>query len=155
VSEAVPWVGVEAARFGESRSDLRARLGEFIPVSRAPEDTPIDHYASLGLLLHFDRSDLLDSIEVTSVSDLTVFGIRIFGRAFGDVLEDLRPRNISAEMDDSGCSVPGFGFSLYTPAPDELDFHVEGVALYASEGNSVERDGQVTDLPDSPGETLF
>jgi hypothetical protein len=154
----MPWVGIESARFGESRNELRVRLGDFSSFLRSPGDTPIDHYVPLGLLLHFDLSDRLDFIEATVSSDLSYSGVRLLGRPFGEVLEDLRVRGAEIEMDDSGCSLSGLGISLYTPAPDELEFDVEGVALCAPKAESIEavNGAEMSDSPEPPQEdTLF
>ncbi|MEV7151655.1 hypothetical protein AB0O05_34725 [Streptomyces sp. NPDC093084] len=133
MNEVIPWVGVENVRFGESREVVRERLGDFSSFKRSPGDSPVDHYSSIGLMLHFDRSDLLDFIEATGASELSFSGIPLLWRPFGEIQDDLRSHSVDFSLDDSGCVLTGCGIELYTPAPDELDIRVEGVTLRAPE----------------------
>ncbi|MFF4513436.1 hypothetical protein [Streptomyces mirabilis] len=135
MNEVVPSVGVEFARFGESRKEIRERLGSFSSFKRSPGDSPVDHYVSIGLMLHFDGADRLDFIEATAASELSFSGVRLLGRPFGEVLTDLRSKSVDFSLDDSGCTLTRYGIELYNPAPDELDVDVEGVALRASVEN--------------------
>ncbi|MFB7442984.1 hypothetical protein ACFC01_32535 [Streptomyces mirabilis] len=131
MNEVIPSVGIEFARFGESRKEIRERLGSFSSFKRSPGDSPVDHYLSIGLMLHFDGADRLDFIEATAASELSFSGVRLLGRPFGEVLTDLRSKSVDFSLDDSGCTLTRYGIELYTPAPDELDVDVEGVALRA------------------------
>ncbi|MEU6139204.1 hypothetical protein ABZ848_02465 [Streptomyces sp. NPDC047081] len=129
VNEVIPWVGTECARFGDSRKEIRERLGSFSSFRRSPGESLIDHYSSIGLMLHFDEADRLDFIEATAASGLSFSGVQLLARPFGEVLADLRSRSVDFSLDGSGCVLDGYGIELYTPAPDELDIDVEGVAL--------------------------
>lgn len=129
MNEVIPWVGIEDVRFGESRKDFRERLGDFSSFKRSPGDLPIDHYPSMGLMLHFDRADRLEYIEATAVSEISFSGINLSGRPFGEILDELRSNSIDFVIDGAGCALTRYGIELYTPAPDEPDINVEGVAL--------------------------
>ncbi|GHB20561.1 hypothetical protein GCM10010377_08170 [Streptomyces viridiviolaceus] len=137
MSEITPWIGLAGIRFGESRATLRDRLGEYRSFRRTPDTSLIDHYMEAGLMLGFDESDRLDLIECTDWAEPSLAGVRLTGRPFGDVLTELADRHVPFELDESGCSLTGLGVSLYSPAPDEPDVDVEGVAIF-----SRSRDGE-------------
>lgn len=129
--QVIPWGGLDSARFGENRETLRERFGEFNSFVRAPGTPPIDHYVEVGSLLSFDTSDRLVFIEATDRAELTFAGVRLSGRPFGKVLADLSRNGVDVEIDDSGGVLDGTGIALYTPAPDEPDIEVEGVAIFS------------------------
>lgn len=135
MNEVIPWVGTECVRFGDSRKEIRERLGSFSSFRRSSGESPIDHYSSIGLMLHFDEADRLDFIEATAASGLSFSGVQLLARPFGEVLADLRSRSVDFSPDGSGCVLEGYGIELYTPAPDELDIDVEGVTLRAPAGS--------------------
>ncbi|MFF1724715.1 hypothetical protein [Streptomyces sviceus] len=110
----------------------------------------------MGLMLHFDKSDRLDFIEATVASELSFSGIQLSGRPFGEVLDELRLNSIEFSLDGSGCVLTGYGIELYTPAPDELDIDVEGVALRGPV-ESLESSGASETMVDPPAneDTLF
>ncbi|MFJ9892478.1 hypothetical protein ACIQPR_04005 [Streptomyces sp. NPDC091280] len=155
MNEVIPWVGIERAHFGEFRSDVRERLGNFSSFKRSPDDSLIDHYSSRGLMLHFDKSDRLDFIEATAVSELSFSGIQLLQRPFGDVLAELRSNSIEFSLDGSGCVLTGYGIELYTPAPDELDVDVEGVTLRAPVQTQDSPDTLQAVIKDSPDEGML
>lgn len=156
MNEVIPWVGIECAHFGESRKEIRERLGDSSSFKRSPRDSPVDHYVSIGLMLHFDGDDRLDFIEATAASELTYSGVRLLERPFGEVLTELHSRSVDCSLDDSGCTLTGCGIELYIPASDELDIDVEGVALRAPVDN---RDNsgtsEVVIEPSANEDTLF
>ncbi|MYT06354.1 MULTISPECIES: hypothetical protein [Streptomyces] len=129
MNDVIPWVGIEGVHFGSLRKDVRERLGDCSSFERSPGDSLIDYYPSMGLMLHFDRADRLDFIEATVESELSFSGINLSGRPFGEVLDELRSNSIDFVLDGAGCVLTGYGIELYTPAPDELDIDVVGVAL--------------------------
>jgi hypothetical protein len=90
-----------------------------------------------GVMLIYDESDHLVLIECTDWAEPSLSGVRLTGRPFGDVLADLTDRQVPFELDNSGCVLTGLGVALYSPAPDESDVDVEGVAIF-----SRSRDGQ-------------
>lgn len=131
MTDVVPWVGLlETARFGEERGVLRERIGEFSSFVRSAGTPAVDHFAGAGLLLSFDESDRLNFIEATAASGVSYSGVTIVGRPFGEILADLRDLGVGVALDESGCALPQYGIGLYTPAPDEMDIDVEGVALH-------------------------
>ncbi|MFI9342940.1 hypothetical protein ACIG0D_16905 [Streptomyces sp. NPDC052773] len=150
------WVGVEMARFGESRATLRERIGgDRSSFRREPHGPLIDHYVEAGLLLSFDASDRLDFIEIVKPAEVEFAGTVLSGRPFGVVVSDLLRNGVAVDLDDSGCTLRGSGIALYTPAPDEPDVEVEGVSVFSELGQSS------GDLPGPeghvapPGDTLF
>lgn len=161
VTEVIPGVGLEVARFGEARATLRERLGEFSSFVRSPGDSPTDHFASHGLLLSFNKADRLNFIEATPASGIYFSGVLLCGRPFGEILHDLDDLKIEVDVDDAGCSLPGIGLSLYTPAPDEPDVNVEGVALSPRGNiagvmeNSPKSDTKEVASADGDGDVLF
>lgn len=161
MSDAIPGVGLEVARFGETRTTLRERLGDYSSFTRSVGDAPTDHFVSSGLLLSFDGSDRLNFIEATARSEITLSGVSLCGRPFGEILNDFHRLGVEVELDDSGCSLPGRGISLYTPAPDELDVDVEGAALFPLEANRQSEEGNAVAEPVEPedagpaADTLF
>ncbi|MEU3251949.1 hypothetical protein [Streptomyces sp. NPDC006997] len=131
VGDIAPWVGVAEIRFGDSRKALRDRLGEYRSFRRTPDTPPIDHYMEAGMMLGFDGADRLDVIECTDRADPALFGVRLTGRPLADVLAGLDERRVPYVVDDSGCTLTGLGVALYSPAPDEPDVEVEGVAVFS------------------------
>lgn len=129
--DVIPWVGLELARFGETRGELRDRLGAVTSFVRAPGTPLVDHYVDLGLLLSFDASDRLVFIEATTRARLAFASVELCGRRFGEVVDDLTSQGVAVEIDDSGGVLQGTGIALYTPAPDEPDVEVEAVSLFS------------------------
>lgn len=135
VNEVIPWVGTGCVRFGDSRKGIRERLGSFSSFRRSSGESLIDHYSSIGLMLHFDEADRLDFIVATAASGFSFSGVQLLARPLGEILADLRSRSVDFSLDGSGCVLDAYGIELYTPAPDELDIDVEGVALRAPVGS--------------------
>ncbi|MFJ8200157.1 hypothetical protein [Streptomyces sp. NPDC096152] len=157
--DVIPWVGLESARFGETRGELRDRLGAATSFVRVPGTPPVDHYVDLGLLLSFDASDRLVFIEATTRARPAFASVELCGRPFGEVVDDLTSRGVTVEIDDSGGVLQGTGIALYTPAPDEPDVEVEAVSLFSAKAEASPSDippPASTGRPGSEGEeTLF
>jgi hypothetical protein len=60
----IPGVGIEAARFGESRDEHRSALGDFEPFIRQPGDTSADIYVPSMVVLEYDENDRLVYLQV-------------------------------------------------------------------------------------------
>ncbi|GGT03864.1 hypothetical protein [Streptomyces chromofuscus] len=131
MSDITSWVGLAGIRFGESRASLRDGLGEYQSFRRTPDAPLIDHFMQAGLMLGFDEADRLNFIECTDRAEPSLSGVRLTGRPLGEVVAELSDRRVPFQLDESGCSLTGLGVSLYSPAPDELDVDVEGVAIFS------------------------
>lgn len=129
MSEVIPGTGLRIASFGESRAQLRDRLGDFRSFRRGEADNLIDHFPSEGLLLGFDDEDRLNFIEATALSAVEYSGVILVNRPFGEVITDLRNSEVEVLVDSSGAVLVGLGIGLYTPAPDEPDVEVAGVSI--------------------------
>ncbi|MDQ0992648.1 hypothetical protein [Streptomyces sp. V3I7] len=151
-----PWTGVDMAQFGDSRTVLRSRIGgELSTFRRTPGDPPIDHYVDVGLLLSFDAYDRLCFMEITKPSEPLFAGVVLLGQSFGDIVSALRRNGVEVEIDDSGCTLVGHGIALYTPAPDEPDVEVEGVAVFSVSDEGPKESVDIGKEPELPGDTLF
>jgi hypothetical protein len=131
MNDVEPWAGLPDARFGETREALRDRFGEHSSFRRGEGEPLIDHYVADGLLLGFDQAGTLAMIEGTKRSGLSLAGVRLVGRPFGGVLEDLAQAGFEAVVDDSGCILEKQGIALYTAALDEPEEDVEGAAVFS------------------------
>jgi hypothetical protein len=127
----IPREGLDVARFGESRGELRKRLGACDSFRRSDTGPLTDHYVQLGLLLDFDASDRLELIEVTPNADASVGEVSLFGRDYRQVIGDLSRLGIVGTEDASGTEFPKDCFALFNPAPDEEGSEVEGVTIFA------------------------
>jgi hypothetical protein len=150
-----PWLGVNVARFGELRFILRERLGDFSSFRREPDGPLIDHYVEAGLLLSFNTDDRLDFMEIVKPADGVYSGVTLVGRPFGEVISELHRNDVDFDLNDSGCSLREKGISLYTPAPDEPDVSVEGVAVFSALERSSRNLSDPEAQSDTPGGTLF
>jgi hypothetical protein len=133
MNEVTPWVGLGDVRFGESRASLRNRLGEHQTFRRAANQSLIDHYLEAGLMLSFDESDRLNFIECTDWAEPSFSDVQLTGRSLAEILEDLSQSGIDCMLSESSYVLKGFGIYLYTPAPDEPDVEVQGVAVFSRE----------------------
>lgn len=126
----IPREGLDVARFGELRRELRSRLGRCESFRRGGVGAPTDHYVELGLLLNFDDSDRLELIEVTPTAEVLIGDVSLLGRDYRQVVDDLRGIGIVGAEDDSGMEFSEQCFALFNPAPDEDGSEVEGVTLF-------------------------
>ncbi|MFJ6784755.1 hypothetical protein [Streptomyces yangpuensis] len=126
----IPREGLDVARFGELRAELRSRLGRCESFRRGGVGAPTDHYSELGLLLNFDASDRLELVEVTPTAEVSIGDISLLGRKYRRVVDDLRGIGIMGAEDDSGIEFPEQCFALFNPAPDEVGSEVEGVTVF-------------------------
>ncbi|WP_434596757.1 hypothetical protein [Streptomyces sp. A5-4] len=122
--------GVDVARFGEGREELRRRLGEHASFRRTPASSPVDHYVEKGLQLSFDKNDALEFIELTPLADVRYEGISLLGRPYGEVLAGLRERGLQGVEDGEGIEFPELGFALFVSDPDDLEEDVQGVSVF-------------------------
>ncbi|MGP4083491.1 hypothetical protein [Streptomyces sp. KR55] len=153
MGDITPWVGMAGIRFGESRAVLRDRLGEYRSFRRTPGTPLIDHFMEAGVMLSFDEFDHLVLIECIDWAEPSLSGVRLTGRPLGDVLAELTDRQVSFELDDSGCVLTGLGLSLYSPAPDELDIDVKGVAIFSRPWGGQGESGRTESSDASPWES--
>ncbi|MGW0927918.1 hypothetical protein [Streptomyces sp. NPDC002644] len=126
----IPGEGLDVARFGESRSELRKRLGKCHSFRRSDTGPLTDHYVQFGLLLDFEESDRLELIEVTSNAGVTVGGVPLFGRDYRQVIDDLSRIGFVGTEDASGIEFPKGCFALFNSAPEEEGSEVEGVTIF-------------------------
>lgn len=62
----IPGVGIEGARFGESRAAHRAAHGEFEVFARQPGETTADIYVPSMMVLEYDEKDELVYLQVAN-----------------------------------------------------------------------------------------
>ncbi len=127
----VPREGLDIVRFGEGREGVRARLGECVTFRRAPAGVPVDQYVNLGLMLSFDASDRVEFIEVTEPAEIFFGGVSLLGRGYRQVVSELERSGVVGVEDDFGIEFRDSCFSLFNPAPGEVDSRVEGVSVFA------------------------
>lgn len=128
--EILPGIGLDRARFGESRSTNRERLGDYEAFERVPGAGVTDMYADGPVMLSYDESDHLDFIEIGGDTAVSLHGIRVTGRALRVVLEELSQAGLQAEFDgDSSYVISTIGVQLYTSDPHDLNEPVEGVSF--------------------------
>ncbi|WP_433733334.1 hypothetical protein ACQP0C_13910 [Nocardia sp. CA-129566] len=117
----IPHVGIELAQLGDSRDELRERLGGCLesvpPYGPAAVDSYIDH----GLELGFDESDHMISIAISSLAEsVTYEGVELYHRPYPDVVADLATRGTDVEHGELIVRAPGFDLLLCNPRPDAL-----------------------------------
>ncbi|MGW7082343.1 hypothetical protein ACWGH2_02440 [Streptomyces sp. NPDC054871] len=122
--------GIDVARFGEGREELRRRLGPHTPFQRTPAGSVVDHYVEKGLQLSFDANGALEFIELTPLAEVAYESVPLLGRPYGEVLAGLRGLGIEGVEDGQGIEFPSLGFALFMPDPEELEDEVQGVSVF-------------------------
>ncbi|MEV4522994.1 hypothetical protein AB0J77_22425 [Micromonospora tulbaghiae] len=130
VLEVLPGIGLDRARFGESRSSHRERLGSYKAFERVPGVGLTDIYADGMIMLSYDELDRLVFIEVGGQRAVSLGGTQLTGRPLAAVLEDLTRRGFPVEFDgDSSYAISSTGVELFTSSPDDLDEPAGGVSI--------------------------
>ena len=122
-----PFEGLGDLRFGMSRRDVRALLGqEFRSFKKTPlADSLTDAYAQYGLHLYYDGQDRLELVEAFRPCVPIFQGVELLGPR--KVVPD-RLREAGAggpRRDSDGDFFDDLGFALYSPGD-----MVEGVSVY-------------------------
>ncbi|MFC9063691.1 hypothetical protein ACFTXB_37660, partial [Streptomyces sp. NPDC057074] len=118
--------GLDSARFGERRDELRRRLGEPTLFRRTQSGGLVDHFVEKGLQLSYNAADELEFIELTPEAGVQYDGVELLGRSYGAVLADLRGRGLEGAEDSQGIEFRDLGFALFVPSPEELAEEVQG-----------------------------
>ncbi|MEU5907154.1 hypothetical protein ABZ780_22655 [Micromonospora sp. NPDC047467] len=130
VLEVLPGIGLDRARFGESRSSHRERLGGYKAFERVPGAGVTDMYPDGMVMLSYDELDHLNFIEIGGETAVSLGGIQLTGRPLGTVLEELAQGGLPVEFDgDSSYTISTTGVELFTSSPDDLNEPAEGVSI--------------------------
>ncbi|MBF5029422.1 MULTISPECIES: hypothetical protein [unclassified Micromonospora] len=128
--EVLPGIGLDRARFGESRSSHRERLGSYKAFERVPGSGVTDIYEDGMVMLSYDESDRLVFIEIGGETAVLLGGIQLTGRPLGAVLDELAQGDIPVEFDgDSSYAISSTGVELFTSSPDDINEPVGGVSV--------------------------
>lgn len=128
--EVLPGIGLDHARFGESRTTHRERLGDYEAFERVPGAGMTDMYPDGIVMLSYDESDHLNFIEIGGETIAVLNGIQVTGRSLGAVLDELAQGGLHVEFDgDSSYLISSTGVELFTSSPDNLNEPVEGVSI--------------------------
>jgi hypothetical protein len=129
----IPCEGLGLIGIGDSRAEIRARLGDPVTFRRTQWGAPIDHYPDLGLMLSFDASGGLDFIELAEPAEVFFNGVALLNRSYRGVIAELGRNGIVGVEDDFGVEFRDLCFSLFTQMPGEDGSRVEGVSVFAPE----------------------
>ncbi|MEU1235560.1 hypothetical protein ABZ399_15365 [Micromonospora aurantiaca] len=130
VLEVLPGFGLDRARFGESRSSHRERLGSYEAFERVPGAGVTDIYEDGMVMLSYDELDRLAFIEIGGETAVSLGGTQLTGRPLVAVLEELTQRGFPVEFDgDSSYAISSTGVELFTSSPDDVDEPAGGVSI--------------------------
>jgi hypothetical protein len=121
-----PFEAVGALRFGESRHDVKEKLGSpSFPFRKNVGYNEIEVCNELGLHLYFDPHDCLEFLEAFEPAELVFHGIRFLGRDLGAVTKDMEALGFAAIESDVGVNFEDAGIALTAPSGV-----VEGIAAH-------------------------
>ncbi|MEU4770962.1 hypothetical protein [Micromonospora sp. NPDC023644] len=127
--EVLPGEGISEARFGESRSVHRERLGNHVAFERFPGSV-LDSYYDMTLILAYDANNRLIEIDISDSIEVLWRGISLVGRPLGEVLNELANEGFRPDVFElESLKFSELGLSLYTPAVEELEEDVKHVIL--------------------------
>ncbi|MEU7170490.1 hypothetical protein ABZ949_03240 [Micromonospora tulbaghiae] len=130
VLKVLPGVGLDRARFGESRSSHRERLGSYKAFERVPGTGLTDIYADGMIMLSYDELDRLVFIEIGGETAVSLGGTQLTGRPLTAVLEELTQRGFPVEFDgDSSYVISSAGVELFASSTDDADEPAGGVSI--------------------------
>ncbi|AYF29415.1 hypothetical protein [Micromonospora tulbaghiae] len=133
--EVLPGIGLDHARFGESRSSHRERLGSYEAFERVPGAGLADIYAGGMIMLSYDELDRLVFIEIGGETAVSLGGTQLTGRPLAAVLEELTQGGFTVEFDgDSSYAISSTEVELFTSSPDDLDEPAGGVSIAPAGG---------------------
>ena len=110
-----PYIGLGSLSFGQTRSEVRAILGEPSKSFRKGPfaDNKTDEYRGVGIHTYFDLEDRLEFIEAFAPADVSYRGIRLSGSAIIHVVEQLGRIGLSHRDEQGSVVFEAGGFSLY------------------------------------------
>ena len=113
----VSFLSMGDLRFGESRRDIRRRLGgKHQAFEKDIGENVTDAYDELGLHLYYDNEDNLEYVEAFAPANPTLDGIEMLGRSSGDVVADLaKAGHMCSSMDNVSLNCDSAGIALYVP----------------------------------------
>jgi len=118
--EIQPGVGVNAARIGESRAAIEARLG---PPTSQREDRVYYDEADPALFIDYDPAGCVESVEIpysgTAGREVTLAGIQLTHRPIDDVVRELTSAGYSGKRSDIGYDFSE-GFSVWSMSSLQL-----------------------------------
>ncbi|MFG1938762.1 hypothetical protein [Micromonospora tulbaghiae] len=128
--EVLPGIGLDRARFGESRSSHRERLGSYKAFERVPGAGVTDIYEDGMVMLSYDELDRLVFIEIGGETVVLLGGVQLTGRPLGAVLEELTQGGLPVGFDgDSSYAISSTGVELFTSSPDDINEAPRGVSV--------------------------
>jgi hypothetical protein len=122
--ELIANVGSTELKLGDPRAAVRERFGEPRTFRRTPDAPETDQFVEAGLLVTYDNDERVTFIEFTPPASPTIAGVTMVGRCLGDVLAELRDREVIVEKDPDGAVVLAWNVGLYAPGE-----RVEGVSV--------------------------
>ncbi|SDW37047.1 hypothetical protein SAMN05421504_101407 [Amycolatopsis xylanica] len=123
--------GLDVAKLGEHRDELRARLGAYESFQRTPDAPVTDHFDHLDLMLTYDDTGRLELIEVASPADVVFSSVPLLGRSCPDVVEELAEQGIVGVEHDSLVEFREQGFCLFSEDLHDEDVELDGVGVFA------------------------
>ncbi|MEU4814712.1 hypothetical protein [Micromonospora aurantiaca] len=130
VLDVLPGIGLDRARFGESRSSHRERLGSYEAFERVPGAGVTDIYEDGMVMLSYDELDRLAFIEIGGETAVSLGGTQLTGRPLVAVLEELTQGGLTVDFDgDSSYAISSTGVELFTSSPDDVDEPAGGVSI--------------------------
>lgn len=107
--------GTELVRLGETRQELRRRLGPAMQGRPDYGGETQDWYFDHGLILGFDASDRLVELAISfaGVRGTASFrGVRLLDRPYAEVVAELEEQGVGVEQGELIGRVPDHGFAL-------------------------------------------
>jgi hypothetical protein len=124
----VPFVSIGDLCFGESRMDIRGRLGhKHQSFKKDVGENETDAYDGLGLHLYYDRNDRLEFVEAFRPANPTFQGVPFLDHSLDEVADHLGESGYPCERDQLGlnCASAGIGLTAANGV-------VVGVAVFRS-----------------------
>jgi hypothetical protein len=117
-----PHKGVDTIRFGMTREEVAAVIGQVPHRARRNQDDASDYdvFRKLGVFVYYDADDKCHAVEFTRDALVTYDGYELFAHPAHEARAWARARD--QDLDDKdGFVSTALGLSMYAPSVDEPD----------------------------------
>lgn len=111
--EIVPYKSLGIVSFGDSRREVRAKLGEkYSSFAKSAELPLVDEFEDLGLHVHYDKLYNVEFLEAFEPASVSFDGVLFLGRKVQSVIDEMRERGFRASEANGGIDFNDAGIGL-------------------------------------------